>query len=221
MTLFSSIFTGSFTVNQFLIALIVSIVLGFLVSLYYMFNEEHSSSLASTLVLIPAVECIVIMMINDNLGAGIAVAGSFSLIRFRSIKGTAKELTCIFISMAIGIMCGTGYVTLGALFVLIVLIVGFLLKFVGYGDNKGHCILKITVPESLNYNGMFDETLNKYAKSYKLVSVKTVNLGSLFRIEYDLNMKDMNNTKAMIDELREKNGNLEILCALDCYGEEL
>ncbi len=221
MTLFSSIFTGSFTVNQFLIALIVSIVLGFLVSLYYMFNEEHSSSLASTLVLIPAVECIVIMMINDNLGAGIAVAGSFSLIRFRSIKGTAKELTCIFISMAIGIMCGTGYVTLGALFVLIVLIVGFLLKFVGYGDNKGHCMLKITVPESLNYNGMFDETLNKYAKSYKLVSVKTVNLGSLFRIEYDLNMKDMNNTKAMIDELREKNGNLEILCALDCYGEEL
>ncbi len=221
MTLFSSIFTGSFTVNQFLIALIVSIVLGFLVSLYYMFNEEHSSSLASTLVLIPAVECIVIMMINDNLGAGIAVAGSFSLIRFRSIKGTAKELTCIFISMAIGIMCGTGYVTLGALFVVIVLIVGFLLKFVGYGDNKGHCMLKITVPESLNYNGMFDETLNKYAKSYKLVSVKTVNLGSLFRIEYDLNMKDMNNTKAMIDELREKNGNLEILCALDCYGEEL
>ncbi len=221
MTLFSSIFTGSFTVNQFLIALIVSIVLGFLVSLYYMFNEEHSSSLASTLVLIPAVECIVIMMINDNLGAGIAVAGSFSLIRFRSIKGTAKELTCIFISMAIGIMCGTGYVTLGALFVIIVLIVGFLLKFVGYGDNKGHCMLKITVPESLNYNGMFDETLNKYAKSYKLVSVKTVNLGSLFRIEYDLNMKDMNNTKAMIDELREKNGNLEILCALDCYGEEL
>ncbi len=221
MTLFSSIFTGSFTVNQFLIALIVSIVLGFLVSLYYMFNEEHSSSLASTLVLIPAVECIVIMMINDNLGAGIAVAGSFSLIRFRSIKGTAKELTCIFISMAIGIMCGTGYVTLGALFVVIVLIVGFLLKFVGYGDNKGHCMLKITVPESLNYNGMFDETLNKYAKSYKLVSVKTVNLGSLFRIEYDLNMKDMNNTKAMIDELREKNGNLEILCALDYYGEEL
>ncbi len=221
MTLFNTIFTGSFTVNQFLIALIVSIVLGFLVSLYYMFNEEHSSSLASTLVLIPAVECIVIMMINDNLGAGIAVAGSFSLIRFRSIKGTAKELTCIFISMAIGIMCGTGYVTLGALFVVIVLIVGFLLKVVGYGDNKGHCILKITVPESLNYNGMFDETLNKYAKSYKLVSVKTVNLGSLFRIEYDLNMKDMNNTKAMIDELREKNGNLEILCALDCYGEEL
>lgn len=221
MTLFSTIFTGSFTVNQFLIALLVSIVLGFLVSLYYMFNEEHSSSMASTLVLIPAIETIVIMMINDNLGAGIAVAGSFSLIRFRSIKGNAKELTCIFLSMAIGIMCGTGYVTLAGLFVVIVLIIGMLMKFTNYGDNKGHCTLKITVPESLNYDGIFDETLNKYAKSYKLVSVKTVNLGSLFRIVYDVNMKDMKSTKTMIDELREKNGNLEILCALDKYGEEL
>ena len=221
MTLFSTIFTGSFTIKQFLIAIAVSLVLGFLVSLYYMFNDEHSASLTYALVLIPAIETIVIMMINDNLGAGIAVAGSFSLIRFRSIKGNAKELTCIFLSMAIGIMCGTGYVTLAALFVVIVLIVAMIMKVVNFGDDKGHCKLKITVPESLNYEGIFDEVLNKYSRGYKMVSVKTVNLGSLFRIEYDINMKDTNSIKPMIDELRERNGNLEILCALDKYGEEL
>ena len=221
MTLFSTIFTGSFTIKQFLIAILVSLVLGFLVSLYYMFNDEHSSSMSYALVLIPAIETIVIMMINDNLGAGIAVAGSFSLIRFRSIKGNAKELTCIFLSMAIGIMCGTGYVALAALFVIIVLLIGLVMKAVNFGDDKGHCKLKITVPESLNYEGIFDEVLNKYSKGYKLISVKTVNLGSLFRIEYDINMKDTASIKPMIDELREKNGNLEILCALDKYGEEL
>lgn len=221
MTLFSTIFIGSFTIKQFLIAILVSLVLGFLVSLYYMFNDEHSSSMSYALVLIPAIETIVIMMINDNLGAGIAVAGSFSLIRFRSIKGNAKELTCIFLSMAIGIMCGTGYVALAALFVVIVLLIGLAMKAVNFGDDKGHCKLKITVPESLNYEGIFDEVLNKYSKDYKLISVKTVNLGSLFRIEYDVNMKDTASIKPMIDELREKNGNLEILCALDKYGEEL
>lgn len=221
MTLFSTIFTGSFTIKQFLIAVVVALVLGFLVSLYYMFNDEHSSSMCYALVLIPAIETIVIMMINDNLGAGIAVAGSFSLIRFRSIKGNAKELTCIFLSMATGIMCGTGYVALAALFVIIVLIVGLIMKVANFGDDKGHCKLKITVPESLNYEGIFDEVLNKYSNGYKLVSVKTVNLGSLFRIEYDINMKDTSSIKPMIDELRERNGNLEILCALDKYGEEL
>ena len=221
MTLFSTIFTGSFTIKQFLIAIVVSLILGFFVSLYYMFNNEHSASLSYALVLIPAIETIVIMMINDNLGAGIAVAGSFSLIRFRSIKGNAKELTCIFLSMAIGIMCGTGYVALAALFVVIVLVVAMIMKAVNFGDDKGHCKLKITVPESLNYEGIFDEVLNKYSRDYKLISVKTVNLGSLFRIEYDINMKDTSSIKPMIDELRERNGNLEILCALDKYGEEL
>ena len=221
MTLFSTIFTGSFTIKQFLIAIVVSLILGFFVSLYYMFNDEHSASLSYALVLIPAIETIVIMMINDNLGAGIAVAGSFSLIRFRSIKGNAKELTCIFLSMAIGIMCGTGYVALAALFVVIVLVVAMIMKAVNFGDDKGHCKLKITVPESLNYEGIFDEVLNKYSRDYKLISVKTVNLGSLFRIEYDINMKDTSSIKPMIDELRERNGNLEILCALDKYGEEL
>lgn len=105
MELFSTIFTGDFTVGQFLIALCASIILGLLVSIYYMYKNSHSKSLALTLVLLPAIEAVVIMMVNGNLGAGIAVAGSFSLIRFRSVKGTAKELTCIFLAMAIGIIC--------------------------------------------------------------------------------------------------------------------
>ena len=92
MSLFSSIFTSTFTLGQFLIALCASMVLGFVVSIYYMFHNTYSKSFVPSLILIPAIECVVIIMINGNMGAGIAVAGSFALIRFRSARGSAKDL---------------------------------------------------------------------------------------------------------------------------------
>ena len=213
MELFKTIFTGSFTVAQFLIAVGVSLVLGFVVSLYYMYKSQHTKSLAVSLVLIPAIEAIVIMMVNGNLGAGIAVAGSFALIRFRSVKGSAKELTCIFLAMAAGIVCGTGYVAVAAIFTLLLLVVAFILTTLGFGrDGVNNKYLKITIPESLNYDDAFDDVLNKYTSNHELISVKTLNLGSLYRVEYDINVKDLKQVKNMIDELRTINGNLEIMC---------
>lgn len=213
MNLFSTIFTSDFTVGQFLIALIASLVLGFLVSIFYMYKNNHSKSLALTLVILPAIEAVVIMMVNGNLGAGIAVAGSFSLIRFRSVKGTAKELTCIFLAMAIGIICGTGYVMVAGIFTVLILLVAFLLALTNFGTNSNNQkYLKITIPESLNEDGIFDDVLNKYTNSYELISVKTVNLGSLFKLTYEINLKDSKQTKNLIDELRVRNGNLEIIC---------
>ena len=213
MELFKTIFSGSLTVGQFLIAVSVSMVLGLFVSLYYMYKSQHTKSLAVSLVLIPAIETVIIMMVNGNLGAGIAVAGSFALIRFRSVKGSAKELTCIFLAMSIGIVCGTGYVAIATLFTLILLAVSFILTSLGFGkEGNNEKYLKITVPESLNYAEAFEEVLNKYTSRHELISIKTLNLGSLFRVEYDVNLKDLKDTKKMIDELRTRNGNLEIMC---------
>lgn len=213
MELFKTIFTGSFTVAQFLIAVGVSLVLGFVVSLYYMYKSQHTKSLAVSLVLIPAIEAVVIMMVNGSLGAGIAVAGSFALIRFRSVKGSAKELTCIFLSMAAGIVCGTGYVAIAAVFTFLLLLVAYILTTLGFGrDGVNNKYLKITIPESLNYDDAFDGVLDKYTSNHELISVKTLNLGSLYRVEYDVNVKDLKLVKNMIDELRTINGNLEIMC---------
>lgn len=213
MELFKTIFTGSFTVGQFLLAVCTSLLLGAIVALYYMHKSQHTKSLALSLVLIPAIEAVVIMMVNGSLGAGIAVAGSFSLIRFRSVKGSARELTCIFLAMAIGIVCGTGYVVIAGLFTIVLLLVAFLLDLVGFGkDGTNDKYLKITVPESLNYDDAFEEVLNKYTTRHELISIKSLNLGSLFRVEYDVNLKDAKHVKEMLDELRTRNGNLEIMC---------
>ena len=221
MSLFSSIFTSTFTLGQFLIAVLASMVLGFVVSIYYMFRNTYSKSFVPSLILIPAIECVVIIMINGNMGAGIAVAGSFALIRFRSARGSAKDLTAIFMAMAIGIICGTGYIGIAVLFTLIVCVVGMFLSFVKYGECDVKLrYLKITVPENLNYDEVFEEVLNNYCSDYEIEKVKTLSLGSLFRVDYSIVMKDTSKIKAMIDDLRIRNNNLEIVCGKEAVSKE-
>lgn len=221
MSLFSSIFTSTFTLGQFLIAVLASMVLGFVVSIYYMFRNTYSKSFVPSLILIPAIECVVIIMINGNMGAGIAVAGSFALIRFRSARGSAKDLTAIFMAMAIGIICGTGYIGIAVLFTLIVCAVGMFLSFAKYGECDGQMrYLKITVPENLNYDEAFEEVLDNYCSSYEIEKVKTLSLGSLFRVDYSIVMKDTSKIKAMIDDLRIRNNNLEIVCGKEAVSKE-
>ena len=221
MSLFSSIFTSTFTLGQFLIAVLASMVLGFVVSIYYMFRNTYSKSFVPSLILIPAIECVVIIMINGNMGAGIAVAGSFALIRFRSARGSAKDLTAIFMAMAIGIICGTGYIGIAVLFTLIVCAVGMFLSFAKYGECDGKMrYLKITVPENLNYDEAFEEVLDNYCSSYEIEKVKTLSLGSLFRVDYSIIMKDTSKIKAMIDDLRIRNNNLEIVCGKEAVSKE-
>ena len=221
MSLFSSIFTSTFTLGRFLIAVLASMVLGFVVSIYYMFRNTYSKSFVPSLILIPAIECVVIIMINGNMGAGIAVAGSFALIRFRSARGSAKDLTAIFMAMAIGIICGTGYIGIAVLFTLIVCAVGMFLSFAKYGECDGKMrYLKITVPENLNYDEAFEEVLDNYCSSYEIEKVKTLSLGSLFRVDYSIVMKDTSKIKAMIDDLRIRNNNLEIVCGKEAVSKE-
>ena len=210
----SSIFTGSLTLGQFLLAVGASMILGFILALVFMFRNTYTKSFISALVLIPAIETVVIMLVNDNLGVGLSVAGSFALIRFRSVKGNAKELTAVFLAMTIGIICGTGYVTIAAIFTALLCLVMFLLTVTGFGKiSENDRYLKITIPESLNYDEVFESVLNKYCSNWELESIKTLTLGSLFRIEYKVTLNDASKTKKMIDEIRTKNGNLEIMCS--------
>ena len=210
----SSIFTGSLTLGQFLLAVSASMALGFIAAVVFMYRNTYTKSFITALVLIPAIETVVIMLVNDNLGVGLSVAGSFALIRFRSVKGNAKELAAVFLAMTIGIICGTGYVTIAAIFTLLLCAVMFLLALTGFGKaSENDRYLKITIPESLNYDEVFDTVLDKYCSAWDLESIKTLTLGSLFRVEYKVTMKDFNQTKKMIDEIRTRNGNLEIMCS--------
>lgn len=219
--IFGSIFTGTLTLGQFMLAVSASMLMGLVLSLVFMYRNTYTRSFLTALVLIPAVETVVIMLVNDNLGVGLSVAGSFALIRFRSIKGNAKELVAVFIAMTIGIVCGTGYVAVAGIFTLMLCAVMFLLAFTGFGrqsDNEKY--LKITIPESLNYDEVFTGILKKYTKSCELETVKTLSLGSLFRVEYRIVLKDGVSIKKMIDELRTRNGNLEIMCGRPAVNRE-
>jgi hypothetical protein len=189
-------------------------LLGLILSIVFMYKNTYTKSFITALVLIPAVETVVIMLVNDNLGVGLSVAGSFALIRFRSVKGNAKELVAVFIAMTIGIICGTGYVAIAGVFTILLSLVLFLLTITNFGAlSENERTLKITIPENLNYDEVFDEVLKKYTTHYELDSVKTLTLGSLFRLDYDITLKDPAKMKKMIDELRVRNSNLEIVCA--------
>ena len=211
--IFGSIFSGSFTLGQFLLAVGASMIMGLIISISFMYRNTYTKSFISALVLIPAVETVVIMLVNDNIGAGLSVAGSFALIRFRSVKGNAKELAAVFIAMTIGIICGTGYVALSGVFTLLMAASMFVLTLTGFGkqpDNERY--LKVTIPESLNYDEVFTDVLNSFTKNWELETVKTMDLGSLYRVEYRIAAKDSADIKKLIDELRIRNGNLEIMC---------
>jgi len=220
-SLFGSIFNGTLTLGTFLLAVCASMILGLILAVVFMYKNTYTKSFISSLVLIPAVETVVIMLVNDNLGVGLSVAGSFALIRFRSVKGNAKELAAVFIAMTIGIICGTGYVAIAGIFTLLLCVAMFLMTLFDFGrQSDDEKYLKITVPESLNYDEVFDEILQKYTKSCELESVKTLTLGSLFRVEYRIIMKDAGKTKKMIDEIRTRNGNLEIMCGRNATNRE-
>ncbi len=163
--------------------------------------------------MLPAVVCVVIMMVNGNIGAGVAVAGAFSLVRFRSVPGTAKEIGTIFLAMGAGLIAGMGYLAYAALFSLILGLVGILCHKFSFGEKRGACkdkTLRITIPEDLDYTHVFDDLLNQYTTAFEVVSVKTTNLGSLFKLTYNVTLKNVAEEKELIDALRCRNGNLEI-----------
>ena len=222
--IFESVLTLSLTPGAFLLCTIVSILIGAGIAVCYMFTgKRYTGSFVTTLALLPAVVQVVIMMVNGNLGAGVAVAGAFSLVRFRSIPGTAKEIGFIFIALAAGLATGMGYVTFAIIFTLIMCGVNVLYKFLGFGEKgmAGKKSLTIVMPEGLDYNGVFNDVFKKYLVSCELVSVKTTNMGSLFKLKYEIKLKNPKKEKEFIDELRCRNGNLEIICAKEGLNQEI
>ena len=216
-TIFQGIFDTELTrlisIRQFLLCLGVSLALGLMMAAAYMFRNEHTKSFLITLALLPAVVCVVIMMVNGNIGAGVAVAGAFSLVRFRSAPGSAKEIVTIFLAMGAGLIAGMGYLGFAALFT-VVMCAMFTVYNLLAENAKGEALqktVKITIPEDLDYPNVFEEVFSEYTKKCELVKVKTVNMGSMFRLTYDMTLKDLSLEKQMIDRIRERNGNLEIM----------
>ena len=212
--------TMTLTVSNFLLSFAVSLALGFVIAGLYMFRSHYSKSFVMTLVMLPAVVQVVILLVNGNLGVGVAVAGTFSLVRFRSVPGTAREITSIFLAMAVGLAAGMGYLGIAVLLVVVLGAVSMILTITSFGDQRNRKDLRITIPESLNYTDVFDDILKSYAKNWELVQVKTTNMGSLYKLTFQIEMKDTSEEKKMIDELRCRNGNLEISCMTSSFGKE-
>lgn len=200
------------TVGKFLICVGISLLAGLVYCLASSLFSRESRSLRLSLFFLPAVICVTVMMVNGNLGIGVAVAGAFSLVRFRSAPGSAKEMAVIFMTMCTGLITGVGYIAYALLFTVIMCAVLILAQLVSVkrSNTDRRRILKITVPEDLDYEGIFDDIFDGYTSSHTLVGVKTSNMGSLYRLTYELTLKDAKSAKAFIDSLRVRNGNLEI-----------
>lgn len=219
-TIFQGLFDSSVTTliapADFLLCVGVSLVIGLALCAMTLWRTQYSRSFAVTLAILPGVVCVVIMMVNGNVGTGVAVAGAFSLVRFRSAPGSAREIGAIFIAMGAGLITGMGYLAYGALFALLLGGVTMLYTALGLGESRGPSpfrTLHITIPEDLDYVGVFDEVMARFTRKSTLTQVRSTNMGSLFKLTYELTLRDPGQEKAFLDELRLRNGNLEIsLC---------
>lgn len=218
-TLFNGIFDNSTTASasikapQFLLCIAVSIIIGIFLAFVHGYKNTSSRNFLITLALLPSIVCVIIMMVNGNVGAGVAVAGTFSLVRFRSVPGTAKEIGSLFLAMGTGLVTSMGYLGYAVLFALIIGAMMFLLNITGFGTVNTSALnkaLRITIPEDLNYSEVFDDLFEKYTSKCEVVSVKTSNMGSLYKLHYNVTLRNLSTEKEFIDELRCRNGNLEI-----------
>lgn len=227
--MFDSIFqksTGNvITTGDIFLALGVALLAGIIFATMCFYKTRSTKSFLMATALFPAVVALVIVLVNGNIGAGVAIAGAFSLVRFRSAPGTAKEICIIFISMAAGLAFGMGYLAYGAVFMIAAGAVLMLCETFKIWERKP--VLKeknvrITIPENLDYTSVFNDVFDKYTEKYDLVKIKTSDMGSMFRVDYHIVMKDITKEKEMVDELRIRNGNLEVIVQRTDYtGNEL
>lgn len=223
--LFDTDLTTVISVTDFMLCLGFSLVLGLVMAFSYMYRTRYTKSFVITLALLPAVVCVVIMLVNGNVGTGVAVAGAFSLVRFRSVPGTAKEICTLFLAMGAGLIAGMGYLGFAVLFTLVMCIVFVLYNRLDFGTKKNSETFKtftITIPEDLDYSGMFDDIFAEFTISHDLVRVKSTNMGSMFKLTYNVMLRDISREKEMIDKIRCRNGNLEIVVSKqETVGTEL
>lgn len=211
--IFDTELTTVISVSDFLLCLFFSLLAGLILTLSYTVKTRYTKSFVLTLSLLPAVVCVVIMMVNGNVGTGVAVAGAFSLVRFRSVPGTAKEICTLFLAMGAGLIAGMGYLGYSMLFTLIMSAVLILYSLLSFGSRRNSALYKsirIVIPEDLDYSGVFDGIFKEYCSSYELMQVKTANMGSMYKLTYDIVLRDEKREKEFIDRIRTRNGNLEI-----------
>ena len=220
-TISLSVNKGIPTLQNMILCTLFSLLCGLAIAGIYMYRNKYSRSLVMTLVIMPAMVQIIIMLVNGNIGVGVAVAGAFSLVRFRSLPGTAKEIGYLFFSMAIGFVTGLGYLLYAFIFLLFIGGVSLLLSRFSFGENRSIRFLKIKIPENLDYEGLFDDVFAKYTQNAELEKVVLANMGSLYELTYAVHLKSSYLPKAFIDDLRCRNGNLSIMLSRSLDGEEL
>ena len=200
----------------------VALILGLIIAITHKVTSKYNKYFLTTITILPLLVSTIILVVNGNLGMGVAVAGAFGLVKFRSIAGTSKEILSIFFAMAIGLAIGAGYPIL-AIAVTLIGSLGIIIleKTNIFEQNKNEKYLKITIPENIDYTEVFNDILDKYTYKYKLEQVKTTNLGSMFELKYLITLNNDINEKEFIDKLRIKNGNLKISLTKSSEGEEL
>lgn len=215
--LFHTDLSSVISFGDFLLCLGCSLLIGLILAFSCRYQGRYTKSFLVTLTLLPSVVCTIIMMVNGSVGAGVAVAGAFSLVRFRSAPGTGREITMLFLAMGAGLIAGMGYLAFALLFTVIMSVMNVVfnrIDFTNQRNGQRYRTLSIMIPESLDYTGVFDEILRHYTTEYTLIRVKTTNMGSLFRLTYDLTLRSDASEKELIDQLRCRNGNLEIMLSI-------
>lgn len=214
--------TSTLTVGSALLCTAVSLALGLVIAFLYMRKGNYTKSFVIALALLPALVQIVVTMVNGNLGTGVAVLGAFSLVRFRSAPGGAREIVAIFFAMAVGLAAAMGYLTFAVAMTGVISAAMLLLSYSRFGETpETEKELRITIPENLDYTGVFDDLFATYTKEARLERVKTVNLGSMYELKYKIRLRDIKQEKQFIDELRCRNGNLTIVCGREPSGDVL
>ena len=224
-TIISSTTGESFTLTNALLVIVSSIILGLVISLVYMKTNKKSgynSGFSTTLIMLPVIISIIILLVGNNVARAFSLAGAFSIIRFRSAPGDPKDISYIFFTLAVGLTCGMGYIGYAFIFTTILCAVMIILDITKYAMPKNKTMqLKITIPEDLNYEGVFEDILSKYTDSWNIEKVKTRDFGALFELSYIIQMKPESNQKQFIDDLRCKNGNLNITLTLSGFEEKV
>ena len=223
--MFNSIFDSTTTGLSITIGLIcagVALLLGVVIAITHMKTSQTTKGFLTTLATLPLLVMAVMIMINGNLGTSIAILGAFSLIRFRSIQGQAKDLLSVFFAMMIGLACGMGHILFAVVITIIAVVAIIFFSYTHFLEpNKKQRVLKIVIPEDLDYEEVFEEIFKKYTSRADLTRMKTMNMGSLYKLTYDITMKNGVKEKDFLDEIRVKNCNLKVLLSHPCMEEEI
>lgn len=207
----ANVTTQGMSIPETCLCILASLALGVVIALLYAYREQHTRSFCIALALIPAITCVVIAMVNGNLGAGVAVAGAFSLVRFRSAPGTGRDIAFVFLAMAVGLVTGMGYLALAATVTAVIGVAYLVLVLSPFGRGGATTkTLNVSVPESIDYAGMFDDVIASHTTSHRLLSVKTGAMGTVYKLTYTIGSKGAEEDKALMDDIRCLNGNMEV-----------